>query len=145
MTVNPWRILRGAWPMTQDWADLPAGERGRLYPNLSVILLDRRLGQAELRCTLAHDLAHWILDHATCADRRSGSRSEREAEHFAARWLVDLEQYVLAMKWGANDVEVAEELWIDLPMLAAWRACMNEEERAYVEGHQADAHDWGAA
>ena len=74
MTVNPWRILQGAWPMTLQWAKLPPGERGRLYPELSVILLDDRLGQAEQRCTLAHDLAHWILDHATCTDRRSIGR-----------------------------------------------------------------------
>lgn len=131
--------------MTQEWADLPAGERGRLYPTLSVILLDRRLGQAELRCTLAHDLAHWILDHDTCTDRRSGSRTEREAEHFAARWLVDLEQYVRAMRWGVNDHEIADELWIDLDLLTAWRECMTDEERAYVAQHQADEQSWGAA
>lgn len=145
MTVNPWRILRGAWPMTQEWAELPAGERGRLYPKLSVILLDRRLGQAELRCTLAHDLAHWILDHDTCHDRRSRHRFERQAEAFAARWLVDIEAYVRAMRWGANDGEVAEELWVDVPMLTAWRECMTDEERSYVEGHRADVDCWGAA
>ncbi|MCU1589238.1 MAG: hypothetical protein JWP11_494 [Frankiales bacterium] len=145
MTVNPWRVLRGAWPMTQGWADLPAGERGRLYPKLSVILLDRRLGQAALRSTLAHDLAHWILDHDTCYDRRSGHRLEREAEAFAARWLVDIEQYVRALRWSSNDHEVADELWIDLPLLAAWRECMDEEERAYVDQHRNSEHEWGVA
>jgi hypothetical protein len=145
MTVNPWRVLRGAWPMTLEWANLPAGERGRIYPRLSVMLLDPRLGQAEQRCTVAHDLAHWILDHDTCTDRRSGTRTEREAEHFAARWLVDLEQYVLANQWSAHDIEIAEELWIDLPMLTAWRECMNDEERAYVEERRVTAEEWGAA
>lgn len=145
MTVNPWRVLRGAWPMTLEWAHLPAGERGRMYPRLSVMLLDPRLGQAEQRCTVAHDLAHWILDHDTCTDRRSGSRLEVEAEQFAARWLVDIEKYVRALVWAAHDSELAEELWIDRPMLSAWRDCMTDEEQSYVDEHRVDAERWGAA
>lgn len=145
MTVNPWRILRGAWPMTLEWVNMPPGERGRLYPRLSVILLDPRLGQAEQRCTIAHDLAHWILDHDTCTDRRASTRVEREAEQFAARWLVDVEMYVRALKWSHHDQIIADELWIDPPMLQAWRDCMTDEERAYVDEHRGDAEKWGAA
>ena len=66
-------------------------------------------------------------------------------ERFAARWLVDSEKYVRALVWAANDDELADELWIDRPMLSAWRDCMTDEERAYVDEHSGDAEKWGAA
>lgn len=145
MTVDPWRILHGAWPMTVHWAKLPPGERGRLYPELSVILLDDRLGQAEQRCTLAHDLAHWILDHDTCTDRRSRARREREAEQFGARWLIDVDALARAQTWSSHDAEIAEELWVDVSMLRARRACLTEEEAAYLKSRRDASREWGAA
>lgn len=145
MTVNPWRILSGAWPMTLEWVDLPPGERGRLYPDLSVILLDRRLGQAEQRCTLAHDLAHWILDHERCADRRSRARAEREAERFAARWLIDIEELARVQTWSQHDAEIAEELWVDVPMLRARRDGLSPDEQAHLDERRRASQEWGAA
>jgi hypothetical protein len=145
VTINPWRLLSGAWPMTLEWAHLPPGERGRLYPRLSVLLLDPRLGQAEQRCTLAHELAHWILDHEHCEGRRSLARLERETEQFAARWLIDIEQLVRAEQWSRHDDEVAEELWVDACMLRARRAGFTGEEQAYIEQRRDASREWGAA
>lgn len=145
MTINPWRLLHGAWPMTLEWAELPAGERGRLYPRLSVLLLDPRLGQAEQRCTLAHELAHWILDHDQCNGRRALTKLERETEQFASRWLIDIEQLVLAQIWSAHDDVVAEELWVDVCMLRARRDCLTEDEQAYLDERRRASQEWGAA
>lgn len=145
MTINPWRLLHGAWPMTLEWAHLPAGERGRLYPRLSVLLLDPRLGQAEQRCTLAHELAHWILDHDRCDGRRALSKLERETEQFAARWLIDIEYMVRAEQWSRHDEVIAEELWVDTCMLRARRDGLTDEEQDYIDQRRQASQEWGAA
>lgn len=145
MTINPWRLLHGAWPMTLEWARLPPGERGRLYPRLSVLLLDPRLGQAAARCTLAHELAHWILNHDHCDGRRALSQLERLTEQFAARWLIDVEMLVRAEQWSRHDDEVAEEIWVDRCMLNAFRDGMTPEEHEYRDQRRQASREWGAA
>lgn len=134
MTFHPWRLLRRLPHVTVEPADLGGGLSGCYFPDLDVILLDRRLLQVERRCTLAHELAHRHLGHGPCHDRRSMRRQELQAEALAARWLVDLDALVDAQIWGRSVDEIADELWVDVPILRARIRSLSDAERDYVNG-----------
>lgn len=134
MTFHPWRLLRRLPHVTVEPADLGGELSGCYFPDLDVILLDRRLLQVERRCTLTHELAHRHLGHGGCHDRRSMRREEQQAEDLAARWLIDLDALVDAQLWGRSPVEIADELWVDVPILRARVRSLTDDERNYVNG-----------
>lgn len=63
---------------------------GMWLPDQGVILLKMRLRAVMDRSTLAHEIAHAVLDHGfqECASTGEG-RQERQANALAASWLVD--------------------------------------------------------
>ena len=144
MTFDPWQVLAALPEITQGEHALASGVLGLYFKDLQTILLRKGLLQAERRSTLAHELAHYVLGHEACLDRRRAILQETEAEFLAARWMVTLEDLAEAEAWGHALCEIAEELWVDVPMLVARRCGLTLEERAFVDA-RVSARDEGAA
>lgn len=144
---HPWRELRALGHISFGEQDAVDALDGVMFRDIATILLRKGLLQVERRCTLAHELAHYLLGHATCLDRRSNLRQELEADVVASRWLISLEDFIRVRLWTKCEVEMADELWVDLPMLQVYReSTLTREERAEVRArlHEAQA-EWGAA
>lgn len=144
MTFDPWCALAALPEITQGEHELQEGVLGLYFADLQTIILRKGLLQAQRRCTLAHELAHYVLGHTACLDRRSALQQETEAEFVAARWMINLDDLAAAEAWGRSLCEVAEELWVDIPMLLARRYGLTVQERAEVTA-RVWARDEGAA
>ncbi len=129
---NPWRALAHRDFITLIRAHLPAGERGRLYPDHDAIVLDKRLSQAEARCTLTHELVHLRRGDGECSDPVASGKQERRCEDEAARLLIPLDRLAAALLWGREPEEIADELWVDLDTLKARVASLTQEEKDYI-------------
>lgn len=91
----------------------------RLHPHQS---------QVQRRCTLAHELAHIELGHIDgCTPD-----GEREAALHAARWLIDIDDLLDALRWTEEFAEAAECLWVDERTLMARLDGLTAEERARI-------------
>lgn len=106
-------------------------------PDERVILLDRRLGQAERRCRLAHELAHLEAGDELCAHgpdaHRLGGRQERRADALAARRLIPLDDLADALAWALHVGEVAEHLHVDGRTVRARLRSLTDAEKDYIE------------
>lgn len=137
---SPWRDARGREHLDILFVnDLPAGVRGRTIGHR--IEINQRLLGAERRCTLAHELVHderriWP------ANRVLRAREEETVERIAARRLIAIDQLVDVLCWTRHTGEVAEELWVDVPMLTALVASLTDVERAWID---AQLEERGAA
>lgn len=113
---HPWRALRDEWPHVEveHTSDLPPG---RLADTNGVdeIRIRARLLQVERRCALAHELVH--LEHG------DGGRCTPEVEATvtldAARRLIPWPRLLAAVRWARSEQELADELWVTLPLLRA--------------------------
>ena len=88
--------------------------------------------QAERRCTLSHELVH---DERRIfpLDRTLRKREERTVESIAARRLISLDRLVDALRWSRNISEIADELWVDVPMLTALFRSLERDERKWID------------
>lgn len=86
----------------------------------------------ERRCTIAHELVH---DERRIfpVDRVLRAREELRVERIAARRLIALERLVDALVWTRRTEEVAEELWVDVPMLVALVQSLTDTERTWID------------
>lgn len=136
---HPWRDARARAHVDVVFVDhLPPDVRGRTCGDL--IEISRTALQAERRCTLAHELVHHergILD----LDPVIAAREELIVERTAARRMVSLDRLVDVLTWTRHPGEVADELWIDPPMLAALVASLTRAERAAIEARLAEHHE----
>lgn len=98
------------------WVHLPHGVWG-LTDGGHRVWLDARLGQAERRSTLAHELEHIRRGHHGCQP----PAVEASVEHHAARRLIpDVHALADALVWARGHLgEAADELWVDVPTLRA--------------------------
>lgn len=97
------------------------GEKGRHYPG-GILSLRRGLGYAARRCTLAHELAHYILGHQPTEDDWIHSRQERQAHEFAAELLITPKSYESAeILAGSHDGALAAELGVTTHLIRVWR------------------------
>lgn len=97
------------------------GEKGRHYPG-GIISLRRGLPHVARRCTLAHELAHYILGHVPTTDRWLYARQERKADELAAQLLVTPDDYETAeMLAGSHDGALAHELGVTTHLIRVWR------------------------
>lgn len=129
---DPWAVLAALPEITLGEHELH-GALGLYFDDLKTIILATGLLQVQRRCTLAHELAHFRLGHTACADRRSARRQEVEAEVIAARWLIPLEALVRARLATAHPAELADELWVDVPLLDARLASLTRDEERTLE------------
>lgn len=93
------------------------GDKAAWYsPQWDVILMRPGLLQVERRCALAHELAHRALEHSgQCRypdAERQDRRQERDADEWAARRLITVEQLADALVWSDDPAEVADCLWV---------------------------------
>jgi hypothetical protein len=137
VTYDPWATLRGLPHITLAVTRLPAGEAWWL-PEDQAIVLDDRLGQAERRCALEHE-----LQHAASGDRcihgagpdagRQHRRRERHTDERAARRLITLDELADALVWCLGPDELAEHLHVDERTVRARVRALSDEEKTYIE------------
>ncbi|WP_353107766.1 ImmA/IrrE family metallo-endopeptidase [Gordonia sp. (in: high G+C Gram-positive bacteria)] len=116
---------------------LPNGTRGQTHGDC--IEINRRvLSSAERRCTLAHELVHHERGGLVPIEPILEHREERLVERTAARRLIALDQLIDVLKWTRHAPEVADELWVDVPMLMAFVETLTEREHAAIRVALAD-------
>ena len=86
----------------------------------------------ERRCTIAHELVH---DERRIfpANPVLRAREELRVERIAARRLIALDRLVDVLVWTRRTEEVAEELWVDVPMLVALVQSLTDQERDWID------------
>ncbi|WP_298445927.1 hypothetical protein [Gordonia sp. (in: high G+C Gram-positive bacteria)] len=131
MRYHPWRDARARSTLDIVFVDgLPTGMRGRCRGDRIEIRSDAL--QVERRCTLAHELVHHERGGVP-ADPILLAREETHVEAIAARRLVTLDRLVDALTWTRHAAELADELWIDQIMLAAYIESLTPDERAWID------------
>lgn len=90
-------------------------------PAHNVILMRPGLKQVQRRCALAHELGHRELGHTGQCEygdaRRIGARAEADADAWAARKLITVEQLADVLVWTDDRNEAAAELWVTRRLL----------------------------
>lgn len=111
---SPWQHVAEQWPgVIVHRARLQEG-RGWWCAAQQVIIVDDRLGRVASRCALSHELGHAELGHRSCdgyADAaRATLRMERDAEAWAARQMIGVDQLADALAWAHDRAQAAAEL-----------------------------------
>ncbi|GAA2070980.1 ImmA/IrrE family metallo-endopeptidase [Williamsia deligens] len=131
MSYHPWRDARSRKHLEIAFGESSADcWRGSFSPGR--IEVDSRQSQAERRCTIAHELVH---DERRVFPRDPALRAREEVavERIAARRLVALERLLDVLRWTRHTDEVADELWVDVPMLVALVRSLTDEERTWID------------
>lgn len=137
LIYHPWRVLHRRWAhvVLEHTDELPPG---RLADTNGVdhIRMRRRLYQVERRCALAHELIH-LEQHDTgeCAPA-----AELEVNEEAARRLIPWRRLLAAVRWARSDDELADELWVTLPILHARVDTLRADELMEIAHAAHDAH-----
>lgn len=100
-------------------ASLPGNLCGFYDHKLHSICLDSTMSPIQRNSTLMHELGHAFYRHSACTPRW-----EREASIWAARQLVDEDEFVSAMRLFEGSVAVANELGVlprDIDFYVQWR------------------------
>lgn len=98
------------------------GEKGRYYGGGRISLRDN-LGGVNRRCTLAHEIAHHVLGHDPAATGWWKNRQEREADEWAANYLISPAEYAAAeFLHGPEPGAIAAELNTTRHLVEVWRA-----------------------
>ena len=138
---DPWGDLSRRTYLTVEFVDEPTGRRGRICGN--TILIDRHQLQAERRSTVAHELVH---DERRIfpADRVMRAREETLVERTAARRLIAVPDLIDALRACSTRLadEIAEHLWVDVPMLEARMSALDPLEVAELEHQLEDQWLW---
>lgn len=110
---SPWADL-ACRDIVVEYDYLPPDTDALWLPSSRVIVIDRRLNQAQKRSALAHELAHVDLGHVPMPhDPATAAAQEIAADHVAARHLIPIGNLVEAILWSQDESEVAEYLWVD--------------------------------
>lgn len=137
MRWHPWRHLRDLAHVRVEYRDdMPPGLLG--YTAGDVIYLRKGLKQDERRCTLTHELVHYIR-----GDKNGCSGPDEELVKIAAaRLLIEIHPLVDAMRWTMDWHAVAELLWVDLDTLRTRMSHLHPAEslaiRRATEHHRED-------
>lgn len=132
---HPWREARQRSHLEIHFAQLGDDHRGCIRgPRVTINSDDL---QVERRCTITHELVH---DERRIfpTDRVLRAREELRVERIAARRLIALERLVDALVWTRRTEEVAEELWVDVPMLVALVQSLTDRERDWIDAQLRD-------
>lgn len=94
----------------------------------NVITLHPHQSQVQRRCTLQHELVH----HARGTEHAADAGEERIVEQIAASILIPMPLLLDRLRWTRDLAELAEECWVDEPMLMARLDGLSEPERRMV-------------
>ncbi len=136
---HPWRRLRDRPDWLLVWDTLPAGLLAYTSHSSRTVFLDKRLTQAERRCTIAHELEHF--DIPTPRNPVLVARLERQIDRRVARRLIPIRQLGDALAWAHTLDEAAEELWVDEDTLRTRLEHLHPAERAYITGRMEHRHE----
>lgn len=109
---NPWQEFGSRVDWALRWARLPDDMIGLTNFAERTVTLDRRLLQAERRCTIAHELEH-IRRGPVPADAILARREEAAVSRAAARTLIGLADLGEALCGTGSLSDAAAELWVD--------------------------------
>lgn len=138
---DPWGDLNQRSYLSVEFVNMPTGRRGCIRGN--VVLIDRRQLQVERRCTVAHELVH-DERRVFPAEAALRAREETLVERTAARRLIELPELVDALRACSSQHahDLADHLWVDLPMLEARMNALDPVEVAELEHHLEDQWLW---
>lgn len=131
---SPWGAIARLQDVLVAFEILPSG-RGWWEPDERVLLLDKRQTQAEMRCTVAHELEHIIrgdIDVSVISPVLQ-ARQEIAACAAAARRLIPLSRLVDALLWSQDEHELAEQLNVDEDTLKMRLVSLTPEEHKLVD------------
>lgn len=115
------------------------GEKGR-YHGRGVISLRDDLGPIAARSTLAHELAHYVLEHDPAATGWIRARQERRADQWAADLLIAADAYRAAEQiHGPHAGAIAAHLEVTVHLVETWRT-HNEGNSHATETHNEGRH-----
>ncbi|MGP5099713.1 MULTISPECIES: ImmA/IrrE family metallo-endopeptidase [Brachybacterium] len=136
-TYHPWRMLRTDWAHVEleHTDDIPCGRLADTN-GIDHIRMRRRLYQVERRCALAHELIH--LERGNTGECSPALQAEASRE--AARWLIPWEQLLAAVRWSRGESELADELWVTVPILRARTGALRAVELMEIAFAVHDAH-----
>lgn len=133
MMYDPGKDAADRFP---DWVirhrQLPARIPEVLCRRRRTILINNHGSWPEKRCSLAHAVAHLDLGHTSSPLGFFDRRMEAEANDLAARRLLPREALAATLCWTRYREEIAEELQVDVPMLAVREQNMRIGERAWI-------------
>lgn len=127
---HPWRRFREQVGWLIGWADLPDGIWAFSDHEQQIVVMDRRLTQAQRRCTIAHEVEHF--DVPTPESPVLAARLEQQIDQKVARRLIPLDRLGDALAWSHTIAEAAGELWVDVPTLRTRLEHLHPAERAYL-------------
>lgn len=106
------------------------GEKGRYYGR-GIISIRKNLGPVNYKCTLAHELAHHILQHDPAATGWIYDKQEAQAEKWAANLLVNPISYRdMERQYGPHPAHLACELGVTVKVLKTWQTL--HKQRVYT-------------
>jgi hypothetical protein len=127
---HPWRTLREHPWITLHWSrNLPTNQLGQTCHDTHTITLADGLTQVERRCTLTHELLHV---HRGPVPDWCENREERQVDEAAARLLITLDQLADGLLWAADEHELADELWVDVPTVRTRLASLTDAETRHL-------------
>lgn len=125
---HPWHRIGGAEVRLAQMEVL-----GSYDPDTGVIWIGTGLTQAERRSTLAHELVHAARGDTACCTGWHEGKQERRVSEIAARRLIPLTRLVEALLWSMDELELAEELWVDVDTVRSRLATLTPGERAEID------------
>jgi len=103
------------------------GRGGYLYKG-GIVVLNVRHGLPAQRVTLAHEMGHWFHGHDWTRDDRHKDRDEREADLYAARLLISIDDYARAERIAGSHLgALAQELQVTRRLVSLRRIGLRAE------------------
>lgn len=127
-------LLEGAPHILIEEAQLPEGEMGRWVPDAATILLAHDLTEVERRCTLVHEMVHYLHGDNPEAPEWFRERQERDCRRRAADILIPLTLLTEALAWCADEHEgeIAAYLNVDVDTLRDRFRFLSHEEKVFL-------------
>lgn len=115
-----------AMGVTVEESRLPGDYCGLYDERTNTILLDDRLNDRQLRCTLAHELIHASYHDTACKDIYM-TRQERRTRRLTALRLIDRDAYKAAsMAYEGNKYQMMISLGVTLQVLRDYEEMVRE-------------------
>lgn len=100
---------------------LPNGMMGCYSERTRTILIDRRLPYVAKRCTLVHELVHWLHGDEQCGINETRTRME------TARLLVDRDRYEIAeAMYDGQPWSIASELELTTQVITDYQQQLHD-------------------